>query len=59
MTIKICKLKFDAELAINNDLSGAEMEELRTALERTVMQRGIYSNFMIGQNQLEIVEKKK
>jgi len=59
MTIKICKLRFDAELAVNGELTTAEVADLHKALERTVMQRGIYSTFMIGENKLEIEEKKK
>ena len=57
MTIKVCKLTFKAELAVNDEMSGAEVAELHKALERTVAQHGVYSRFMIGKNTLVITEK--
>ena len=59
MTIKVCKLRFDAELAVYKEITEAGLEHLRKEIERIVRQSGIYSNFMIGQNQIELSEKKK
>ena len=56
--IKICTMRFNAELAVNGRLSDKEIEELRKAIETVLRQRGCYANFMIGMNTIEIKENK-
>ena len=56
--IKICTMRFNAELAVNGKLSDKEIEELHKAIETVLRQRGCYANFMIGMNTIEIKENK-
>ena len=56
--IKICTLRFNAELAVNGRLSDKEIEELHKAIERTIKQHGYCADFMLGMNTIEIVENK-
>lgn len=56
--IKICTMKFTAELAVHGKFSTDEIDELRKAIETVLRQRGCYANFMIGMNTIEIKENK-
>ena len=56
--IKICTLRFNAELAVNGKLSSGDIEELRKGIERTIKQHGYCADFMLGMNTIEIVENK-
>ena len=56
--IKICTLKFTAELAVNGKMSSGDIEELQKGIERTIKQHGYCADFMLGMNVLEVTENK-
>lgn len=56
--IKICTMRFNAELAVNGKLSSKDIEELHKAIERTIKQYGFCGDFMLGMSTIEITENK-
>ena len=56
--IKICTMKFTAELAVNGKLSSGDIEELHKGIERTIKQHGYCGDFMLGMSAIEISENK-
>lgn len=56
--IKICTMKFTAEIAVNGKLSSGDIEELHKGIERTIKQHGYCGDFMLGMSAIEISENK-
>ena len=57
-TIGLCELKFKVDVAINHKFETQTLEEIRTALERTINTLANH-NMVLGESTIELLEVKK